>query len=90
MFGVSLALGAFFAGVVLSESEFSHRAATNSLPLQDAFAILFFVSVGMLFDPAILVREPLAVLAVLLVILIGKSRGRVGGGPALGYPPSMA
>ena len=60
LFGVSLALGAFFAGVVLSESEFSHRAATDSLPLQDAFAILFFVSVGMLFDPSILVREPLA------------------------------
>ena len=84
VFGVSFALGAFFAGVVLNESDFSHRAAADSLPLQDAFAILFFVSVGMLFDPAILVREPLAVLAVLLVIMVGKSRGRVGGRPGAG------
>jgi CPA2 family monovalent cation:H+ antiporter-2 len=73
LFGVSFALGAFFAGVVLSESELSHQAAADSLPLQDAFAVLFFVSVGMLFDPTILLREPLAVLAVLLVIVIGKS-----------------
>jgi monovalent cation:H+ antiporter-2, CPA2 family len=73
LFGVSFALGAFFAGVVLSESDFSHRAAADSLPLQDAFAVLFFVSVGMLFDPSILVREPLAVLTVLLVILVAKS-----------------
>ena len=63
VFGVSFALGAFFAGVVLSESRFSHRAAADSLPLQDAFAVLFFVSVGMLFDPSILWREPLHVLA---------------------------
>ncbi len=54
IFGVSFALGAFFAGVVLSESSFSHKAAADSLPLQDAFSVLFFVSVGMLFDPAIL------------------------------------
>src|SRR3954452_22637863 len=73
LFGVSFALGAFFAGVVLSESDFSHRAAADSLPLQDAFAVLFFVSVGMLFDPSILAREPLAVLTVLLVILVAKS-----------------
>jgi len=73
LFGVSFALGAFFAGVVLSESDFSHRAAAESLPLQDAFAVLFFVSVGMLFDPSILAREPLAVLTVLLVILVAKS-----------------
>jgi CPA2 family monovalent cation:H+ antiporter-2 len=73
LFGVSFALGAFFAGVVLSESRFSHRAAADSLPLQDAFAILFFVSVGMLFDPSILIREPLAVAAVLLLIIFGKS-----------------
>src|SRR3546814_1900180 len=57
LFGVSFALGAFFAGVILSESDFSHRAAADSLPLQDAFAVLFFVSVGMLFDPGILVRR---------------------------------
>ncbi|HEV7714881.1 MAG TPA: cation:proton antiporter, partial [Steroidobacteraceae bacterium] len=73
LFGVSFALGAFFAGVLLSESELSHQAAADSLPLQDAFAVLFFVSVGMLFDPSILVREPLAVVAVLLVIVVGKS-----------------
>jgi len=73
VFDVSFALGAFFAGVLLSESELSHRAAADSLPLQDAFAVLFFVSVGMLFDPTIVVREPLAVLAVLLVIVAGKS-----------------
>ena len=60
LFGVSFALGAFFAGMVLSESELSQRAAEESLPLRDAFAVLFFVSVGMLFDPTILVREPLA------------------------------
>ncbi|MGE3293906.1 MAG: cation:proton antiporter [Geminicoccaceae bacterium] len=89
LFGVSLALGAFFAGVVLSESEFSHRAATDSLPLQDAFAILFFVSVGMLFDPTILVREPLAVLAVLAVILVGKSIAALAMVLALGFPPAI-
>ncbi|WP_334173991.1 cation:proton antiporter [Pseudoxanthobacter sp.] len=72
VFGVSFALGAFFAGVVLSESHFSHRAAADSLPLQDAFSVLFFVSVGMLFDPAILVREPLKVVAVVVLILFGK------------------
>jgi CPA2 family monovalent cation:H+ antiporter-2 len=73
IFGVSFALGAFFAGVVLSESSFSHKAAEDSLPLQDAFSVLFFVSVGMLFDPAILVREPDNVLAVLALIIFGKS-----------------
>jgi predicted Kef-type K+ transport protein len=73
LFGVSFALGAFFAGVILSEPELSHRAAEDSLPLQDAFAVLFFVSVGMLFDPSVLLREPLAVLGVVLVIVIGKS-----------------
>ncbi len=73
IFDVSFALGAFCAGVVLSKSDFSHRAAEESLPLQNAFAVLFFVSVGMLFDPSILIREPLHVLAVLAVILIGKS-----------------
>ncbi len=73
LFDVSFALGAFFAGVLLSESELSHQAAADSLPLQDAFAVLFFVSVGMLFDPTIVVRDPLAVLAVLLAIVVGKS-----------------
>jgi CPA2 family monovalent cation:H+ antiporter-2 len=73
LFDVSFALGAFFAGVILSESDLSHKAAEDSLPLQDAFAVLFFVSVGMLFDPTILVRQPWAVLGVLLVIVVGKS-----------------
>jgi monovalent cation:H+ antiporter-2, CPA2 family len=90
LFGVSFALGAFFAGVVLSESDFSHQAAANSLPLQDAFAVLFFVSVGMLFDPSILMREPLAVLAVLAVIIIGKSLAAFGIVLAFGYPVSTA
>ncbi|MCD2171577.1 YbaL family putative K(+) efflux transporter [Rhizobium sp. C4] len=73
LFGVSLALGAFFAGMVLSESELSHSAARESLPLRDAFAVLFFVSVGMLFDPHILVTQPLAILATVFIIVIGKS-----------------
>lgn len=73
LFGVSLALGAFFAGMILSESELSHRAAQETLPLRDAFAVLFFVAVGMLFDPSILWRQPLPVLATLFIILIGKS-----------------
>lgn len=70
LFGVSLALGAFFAGMVLSESKLCQRAAEETLPLRDAFAVLFFVSVGMLFDPTILLRQPLTVLAVLAVIMI--------------------
>ncbi|RZI71696.1 MAG: Kef family K(+) transporter [Variovorax sp.] len=73
LFGVSFALGAFFAGMVMRESEFAHRAAQESLPLRDAFAVLFFVSVGMLFDPFILVQRPLHVLAVVGVIVVGKS-----------------
>jgi CPA2 family monovalent cation:H+ antiporter-2 len=72
-FGVSFALGAFFAGVVLNESDHSHHALRETQPLQDAFAVLFFVSVGMLFDPAILIREPLQILAVLAIVIIGKS-----------------
>ncbi|XYD09727.1 YbaL family putative K(+) efflux transporter [Methylobacterium sp. NMS12] len=77
LFGVSFALGAFFAGMVLAESDLSHQAAADSLPLQDAFAVLFFVSVGMLFDPGILLRAPLSVLAVLGVIMVGKSLAAV-------------
>jgi len=73
LFGVSFALGAFFAGMVMRESEFSHRAAHESLPLRDAFAVLFFVSVGMLFDPWVVVERPFQVLAVALVIVVGKS-----------------
>lgn len=73
LFDVSFALGAFFAGVVLAESDLSHQAAENSLPLQDAFAVLFFVSVGMLFDPSVVIERPLALLGVLFVILVGKT-----------------
>jgi CPA2 family monovalent cation:H+ antiporter-2 len=73
LFGVSLALGAFFAGMILSESELSHRAAQETLPLRDAFSVLFFVAVGMLFDPTILLRDPLPVLATVLIIIVGKA-----------------
>ncbi|WP_432720173.1 Kef family K(+) transporter [Jeongeupia wiesaeckerbachi] len=78
LFGVSFALGAFFAGMVLAESEFSQRAAEESLPLRDAFAVLFFVSVGMLLDPRILIEHPLAVLGTVAVIVIGKSLAALG------------
>jgi CPA2 family monovalent cation:H+ antiporter-2 len=88
LFDVSFALGAFFAGMVLNESDLSHKAAANSLPLQDAFAVLFFVSVGMLFDPSIIVREPLAVLGVLALILVGKSLVALALVIVLGYPMS--
>ncbi|MEX2049925.1 MAG: cation:proton antiporter, partial [Steroidobacteraceae bacterium] len=73
LFGVSFALGAFFAGMVLGESELSHRAAEESLPLREAFAVLFFVAVGMLYDPSIVLREPVALLGTLFIVLIGKS-----------------
>lgn len=90
LFGVSFALGAFFAGMVLRESEFSHRAAEESLPLRDAFAVLFFVSVGMLFDPAVLVDRPLQVLAVVAIILLGKSLAAALLVLALRYPLNTA
>jgi CPA2 family monovalent cation:H+ antiporter-2 len=73
LFGVSFALGAFFAGMVMRESPLSYRAAEESLPLRDAFSVLFFVSVGMLFDPHVLLQEPLHVLAVITIIIFGKS-----------------
>jgi len=73
LFGVSFALGAFFAGMLLNKSELSHKAAHDSLPLRDAFAVLFFVSVGMLFNPSILVEHPFQVLATFLIIVLGKS-----------------
>ncbi|WP_419319582.1 YbaL family putative K(+) efflux transporter [Caulobacter sp. ErkDOM-E] len=73
LFGVSFALGAFFAGMIMAESELSQQAANETLPLRDAFAVLFFVSIGMLFDPMVLIREPLAVLATLAIIVVGKS-----------------
>lgn len=73
LFSVSFALGAFFAGMVLNESELSHRAAHDTLSLRDAFAVLFFVSVGMLFDPMVMVEQPLAVLGTVIIIIFGKS-----------------
>ena len=73
LFGLSFALGAFFAGVVVGESDHSHRAEVELQPLQDAFTALFFVAMGMLFDPSILIRQPLQVLAVVAVIILGKS-----------------
>ncbi len=73
VFDVSFALGAFFAGMMLRESDLSHRAAEESLPLRDAFAVLFFVSVGMLFDPSILITEPLALLVTVLIVMVVKT-----------------
>jgi len=84
LFGVSFALGAFFAGVVVNESDLSHRAAKDLQPLQDAFTVLFFVAVGMLFDPSILLRQPLRVVAVLAIIVFGKSLAAFGIVRALG------
>jgi len=86
LFDVSFALGAFFAGMMMRESDFSHRAAEESLPLRDAFAVLFFVSVGMLFDPAVLVEEPLRVLAVVGVVVVGKTIAAIAVVRLLRYP----
>lgn len=88
LFGVSFALGAFFAGVVVHESDLSHRAADELRPFQDVFAALFFVSVGMLFDPAVLVQQPFQVLAVLGIIMIGKSLAALCIVLALRRPPA--
>ncbi|UZE51375.1 Kef family K(+) transporter [Rhodopseudomonas sp. P2A-2r] len=90
VFDVSFALGAFFAGMILSESELSQRAANETLPLRDAFAVLFFVSVGMLVDPAIIVREPLPLLVTVLIIVGGKSLAAFGIVRMFGYPTSTA
>ena len=90
LFDVSFALGAFFAGMMMRESEFSHRAADESLPLRDAFAVLFFVSVGMLFDPAVIVQQPLKLLAVVAIILIGKTLAAVALVLLFRYPLNTA
>jgi CPA2 family monovalent cation:H+ antiporter-2 len=90
LFSVSFALGAFFAGMVMRESEFSHRAAEESLPLRDAFSVLFFVAVGMLFDPAVLVDEPLHVLGVVAIIVVGKSIAAMALVLAFRYPLNTA
>ena len=90
LFSVSFALGAFFAGMVMRESEFSHRAAQESLPLRDAFSVLFFVSVGMLFEPAILLEQPGRVLAVVAIIVLGKTLAAMVLVIALRYPLNTA
>ncbi len=90
LFGVSFALGAFFAGMVMRESNLSYRAAEETLPLRDAFAVLFFVSVGMLFEPAVLVRQPLHVLAVVAIIVLGKSLAAFAIVLAFRYPLNTA
>ena len=90
LFGVSLALGAFFAGMIMSESELSHRAAEESLPLRDAFSVLFFVSVGMLFDPTSLLDQPWPILATLFIIVVGKSVAAFLIVVAFGHPVGTA
>ena len=90
LFSVSFALGAFFAGSVMRESEFSHRAAEESLPLRDAFSVLFFVSVGMVFNPAILIEQPVRVLGVIAIIILGNSLTSLVLIIALRYPLNTA
>lgn len=90
LFGVSFALGAFFAGMMMRESELSHRAAEESLPLRDAFSVLFFVSVGMLFDPRILIDKPLEVFVVLSIIILGKTAAAVALVLVFRYPLNTA
>lgn len=90
LFSVSFALGAFFAGTVMRESEFSHRAAEESLPLRDAFSVLFFVSVGMLFEPAILMEQPIHVLGVVAIIIFGKSIAALAIALIFRYPLNTA
>ncbi|MDH6230733.1 CPA2 family monovalent cation:H+ antiporter-2 [Mesorhizobium soli] len=90
LFGVSLALGAFFAGMIMSESELSHQAAEESLPLRDAFSVLFFVSVGMLFDASSLIENTWPILATLFIIIIGKSVAAFMIVMAFGYPIATA
>ena len=90
LFDVSFALGAFFAGMMMRESEFSHRAADESLPLRDAFAVLFFVSVGMLFDPAVVWNQPFKLLAVVAIILVGKTMAAVALVLMFRYPLNTA
>jgi monovalent cation:H+ antiporter-2, CPA2 family len=90
LFSVSFALGAFFAGMMMRESALSHRAAEESLPLRDAFSVLFFVSVGMLFEPKIVLQEPFKLLAVVAIILIGKTVAAVALVLAFRYPLNTA
>ena len=90
LFDVSFALGAFFAGMMMREYELSHRAADESLPMRDAFSVLFFVSVGMLFNPTVLVDEPLKVITVVAIIMLGKTLAAVALVLAFRYPLNTA
>ncbi|MEY2684604.1 MAG: inner membrane protein YbaL [Pseudomonadota bacterium] len=90
LFDVSFALGAFFAGMMMRESEFAHRAADETLPLRDAFAVLFFVSVGMLFDPAVIWQSPIKLLAVVAIIMLGKTVAAVALVLVFRYPLNTA
>src|SRR4051794_10764305 len=90
LFGVSVALGAFLAGMVVGRSEYSLRAATDALPMRDAFAVLFFVSVGLLFNPRYLTESPALVAATLAVILVGKPLVALGIVLLLDYPLRVA
>ena len=90
LFDVSFALGAFFAGMMMRESEFSHRAADESLPLREAFSVLFFVSVGMLFDPQVLLEQPVKLLAVVAIIMVGKTLAAIALVLVFRYPLNTA
>ena len=90
MFGVSFALGAFFAGMVLGESDLSQRATEEAMPLRDAFAVLFFVSVGMLLNPLVFIEQPFAVLGVVAIIVVGKSAAAYGIVRAFRFPNATA
>jgi CPA2 family monovalent cation:H+ antiporter-2 len=90
LFDISFALGAFLAGMILAESQLSQRAAQEALPLRDAFAVLFFVSVGMLFDPTVLLREPMLVGATFLIIVLGNALAASTLGVVFRYPLQMA
>ena len=90
LFDVSFALGAFFAGMMMRESEFSHRAADESLPLRDAFGVLFFVSVGMLFDPTVIASQPLKLLLVVLIVMLGKTLAAIALVLLFRYPLNTA
>ena len=90
LFGVSFALGAFFAGMMMRESEFSHRAADESLPLREAFSVLFFVSVGMLFDPQVLLEQPVKLLVVVAIVMVGKTLAAIALVLVFRYPLNTA
>ena len=90
VFGVSMALGAFLAGLVVGRSDYSLRAASDALPMRDAFAVLFFVAVGMLLSPSYLLEAPGLILITLAVVMIGKPLIRTASCPLLGYRSKVA